>query len=71
MMSVFFHTAHVSNFDEAAASNHSLFNNFFHQLLAQGVYLPPSGYETWFISAEINDIEIDKTLEAVRNFEYA
>ncbi len=71
MMSVFFHTNRVSNFEEAADSNHSLFNNFFHQLLAQGIYLPPSGYETWFISDAINDTEIDKTLEAVRNFDYS
>ena len=71
MMSVFFHTKRVSNFEEAADSNHSLFNNFFHQLLAQGIYLPPSGYETWFISDAINDVEIDKTLEAVRNFDYS
>lgn len=71
MMSVFFHTNRVSNFEEAADSNHALFNNFFHQLLAQGIYLPPSGYETWFISDAINDTEIDKTLEAVRNFEYS
>ena len=71
MMSVFFHTNRVSNFEEAADSNHSLFNNFFHQLLAQGIYLPPSGYETWFISDAINDVEIDKTLEAVRNFDYS
>ena len=55
----------------AADSNHSLFNNFFHQLLEQGIYLPPSGYETWFISDAINDAEIDKTLEAVRNFDYS
>ena len=71
MMSVFFHTNRVSNFEEAADSNHSLFNNFFHQLLAQGIYLPPSGYETWFISDAINDTEIDKTFEAVRNFDYS
>lgn len=71
MMSIFFHTNRVSNFEEAADSNHSLFNNFFHQLLAQGIYLPPSGYETWFISDAINDAEIDKTLEAVRNFDYS
>lgn len=71
MMSVFFHTNRVSNFEEATDSNHSLFNNFFHQLLAQGIYLPPSGYETWFISDAINDTEIDKTLEAVRNFDYS
>ncbi len=71
MMSIFFHTNRVSNFEEATDSNHSLFNNFFHQLLAQGIYLPPSGYETWFISDAINDTEIDKTLEAVRNFDYS
>lgn len=71
MMSVFFQTNRVSNFEEAADSNHSLFNNFFHQLLAQGIYLPPSGYETWFISDAINESEIDKTLEAVRNFDYS
>lgn len=71
MMSIFFHTNRVSNFEEAADSNHSLFNNFFHQMLAQGIYLPPSGYETWFISDSINETEIDKTLEAVRNFDYS
>ncbi len=71
MMSIFFHIHAVSNFDEAAAANHALFNNFFHQLLAEGVYLPPSGYETWFISDAIRDTEIDRTLEAIRKFEYS
>ena len=70
MMSVFFHTKSVSNFDEAADSNHALFNNFFHQLLEKGIYLPPSGYETWFISDAIKDQEIDRTLEVIRKFEY-
>ncbi|CAM2910797.1 glutamate-1-semialdehyde-2,1-aminomutase [Chryseobacterium flavum] len=71
MMSVFFHTNRVSNFDEAQEANHSLFNNFFHQMLQNGVYLPPSGYETYFISDAIRDREIDMTLEAVRKFEYS
>ncbi|AIH01750.1 glutamate-1-semialdehyde-2,1-aminomutase [Riemerella anatipestifer] len=70
MMSVFFHTNRVANFDEAQQANHSLFNTFFHYLLERGVYLPPSGYETWFISSEIKDNEIDKTLEAIRSFQY-
>ncbi|MDY3548308.1 glutamate-1-semialdehyde 2,1-aminomutase [Riemerella anatipestifer] len=70
MMSVFFHTNRVANFDEAQQANHSLFNTFFHHLLERGVYLPPSGYETWFISSEIKDNEIDKTLEAIRSFQY-
>ena len=71
MMSVFFHIASVSNFDDAANANHALFNNFFHHMLKHGVYLPPSGYESYFISKAIQDEEIDKTLEAVRSFDYS
>lgn len=70
MMSVFFHIQSVSNFDEAANANHALFNNFFHQLLENGIYLPPSGYETWFISNAIKQQEIDRTLEVIRKFDY-
>lgn len=70
MMSVFFHVKSVSNFDEAAEANHALFNNFFHQLLAKGIYLPPSGYETWFISSAIGEQEIEKTLEVISGFQY-
>jgi glutamate-1-semialdehyde 2,1-aminomutase len=40
-------------------------------MLQNGVYLPPSGYETYFISDAIKDKEIDMTLEAVRKFEYS
>ncbi|MDL1913632.1 MAG: glutamate-1-semialdehyde-2,1-aminomutase [Bergeyella sp.] len=68
MMSIFFDTNRVSNFDEASGANHALFNRFFHAMLNQGVYLPPSGYETWFISHAIGKNEIEKTLDAVRSF---
>ena len=71
MMSVFFHIHTVSNFDDAMKANHPLFNNFFHQMLKNGVYLSPSGYETWFISEAIKEQEVEKTLEAVRKFEYS
>ncbi|MCT3759555.1 glutamate-1-semialdehyde 2,1-aminomutase [Elizabethkingia anophelis] len=68
MMSVFFNTNKVSDFDEATQADHTTFNKFFHHLLAEGIYLPPSGYETWFISDAIKDTEVDKTLEAIREF---
>ena len=70
MMSIFFDVTSASNFKEVNNSNIGLFNNLFHQVLEQGIYLPPSGYETWFISSAIGDTEIDKTLEAFRNFQY-
>ena len=69
MMSIFFDTDEVSNFDDAVRANHAVFNTFFHWLLANGVYLPPSSYETWFISDAIKQNEIEKTLEVIRGFE--
>lgn len=69
MMSVFFTNEDVNNFDDAQKANHNLFNKFFHHMLQNGIYLAPSGYETWFISDGIKQKEIDKTLEAVRSFE--
>jgi glutamate-1-semialdehyde 2,1-aminomutase len=37
-------------------------------MLANGVYLPPSAFESWFISASITTKEIDQTIEAVKTF---
>lgn len=68
MFSVFFGEQPVKNFDEAQQANHALFNQFFHHLLKEGIYLPPSGYETWFISDSIQNEEIEKTLAAVEKF---
>lgn len=68
MMSVFFGTNSVSNFDDAANTNHQSFNKFFHFLLENGIYLPPSSYETWFISNAIKEQEINRTLEVIRKF---
>lgn len=65
MISVHFSEQPVRDFASAAAANNSLFNTFFHSLLNQGVYLPPSAFETWFISAALSDADIDETIEAV------
>lgn len=70
MMSLFFtEQDEINNFTAVTKCNHDSFNKFFHHLLANGVYLAPSGYETWFISDAIKDTEINKTLDAVRSFE--
>ena len=73
MMSVFFHISSVSNFDEAQEANHSLFNNFFHQMLQNGVYLPFRQVVMKLTSSVMRSRikEIDMTLEAVRKFEYS
>lgn len=68
MISFFFGENKIRNFDDAQQANHGLFNQFFHHLLNEGIYLPPSGYETWFISDSIKNEEIEKTLNAIEKF---
>ncbi|MEU9119610.1 glutamate-1-semialdehyde 2,1-aminomutase [Streptomyces sp. NPDC048506] len=50
MFSVFFSGAEVTNYDQAKAQESFRFTAFFHSMLAQGVYLPPSAFESWFVS---------------------
>lgn len=38
---------------------------FFNGMLKNGIYLPPSSYETWFLSDALSFNDLDRTLEAV------
>ena len=66
LFSVFFVDGPVRNHADAGAADHELYARFFHGMLDEGIYLPPSGYEAWFLSTEHGDGEIDRTLEATR-----
>ena len=68
MISVHFSEKAVTNFTDAAAANNALFNKYFHHMLNEGVYLPPSAFETWFISTAISDKDIEHTIEATKRF---
>jgi glutamate-1-semialdehyde 2,1-aminomutase len=68
MMSIHFGSHPVTDFESAKACDNQLFNKFFHHMLEQGVYLPPSAFETWFISTALSQEDIRKTLEAVECF---
>jgi glutamate-1-semialdehyde 2,1-aminomutase len=63
MFCLFFNEDRVTNFEQAVASKHDNFNSLFRSCLNQGVYLPPSSYETCFISLSHTDEDIAKTLE--------
>ena len=68
MMSLHFTNNQVLRFSDAASCDASLFSNYFHHMLSHGVYLPPSMYESWFISSAITQKEIDNILQATRKF---
>jgi glutamate-1-semialdehyde 2,1-aminomutase len=68
MISVHFSEKPVIDFASSLSSNTQTFNKFFHAMLEQGVYLPPSAFETWFVSQALSQNDIDKTIGAAEQF---
>jgi glutamate-1-semialdehyde 2,1-aminomutase len=68
LLSVFFCEGPVRNFDDANTADHERFARFFHHMLDEGVYLPPSGYELWTLSAAFGDTEREAVLGAASRF---
>jgi glutamate-1-semialdehyde 2,1-aminomutase len=66
MFSVFFSQEPVRDYAGAARADHRRYAAFFHAMLDQGIYLPPSGYELWTLSAAHGPREVDRTLAAAR-----
>jgi glutamate-1-semialdehyde 2,1-aminomutase len=56
----------VVDYPSARSSNTEQFSIFFHSMLESGMYLPPSAFETIFISAAHTDSDISRTIEAAR-----
>lgn len=67
MISIHFSEQPVINFATASAANNALFNKFFHAMLQRYVYLPPSAYESWFLSNALTTADLDRTLQAVED----
>lgn len=69
MISLFFTDVEVIDFETAKTANNPTFIKFYHHMLNEGIYLPPSSFETWFVGLAIGKEEIEKTLKAVEKFE--
>lgn len=66
MMTLFFQSGPVVDWDSAAASDTSLYARFFWELIERGVYFPCSQFEALFVSAAHGDDEIANTIAAAR-----
>jgi glutamate-1-semialdehyde 2,1-aminomutase len=64
MISVFFSKEKIKTFNDIKNADMELFSAFFHQMLENGIHLPPSGYESWFLATSLTDELIEKTIEA-------
>lgn len=65
MISVHFAANPVIDFQSASKGDNETFKKFFHGLLAEGVYIAPSAYETWFISDALTYEDLDYTINAI------
>ncbi len=66
MLTVFFGVEEVVDMDSASKNDREMFSRFFHSMLENGIYLPPSPFEAWFVSLAHGDEDIDATVEAAR-----
>jgi len=66
MMTWFFTAANVNDYDSAKLSDTKRFAKFFHAMLDRGIYLPPSQFEAFFVSAAHTDADIERTLDAAK-----
>jgi glutamate-1-semialdehyde 2,1-aminomutase len=64
MFTIFFTDGEVTDWDSASKSDTALFGRFFHAMLQEGVYLPPSQYEAAFMGLAHTDEVIEATLAA-------
>jgi len=55
---------HISSFAQVMSCDQELFNQFFHGMLAEGVYLAPSAFEAGFVSSAHSDADIAATIAA-------
>ncbi|MEX0993107.1 MAG: aminotransferase class III-fold pyridoxal phosphate-dependent enzyme, partial [Solirubrobacterales bacterium] len=64
LVTVFFTERPVTGYDDARNTDSEVFSRFFNEMLARGIYLPPSPFEAWFPSLAHTDGQIDETIEA-------
>lgn len=65
MFSVFFTDRPVVNYADAQSQNSDAYAAFFHAMLDQGVHLPPSAYEVWFLSLAHTPEVVDRIVSAL------
>jgi glutamate-1-semialdehyde 2,1-aminomutase len=65
LFSVFFADHQVVDYATATRQSTARYTAFFHAMLERGVYLPPSAYEAWFVSASHDDDALARVADAV------
>ncbi len=68
MISLHFSDHAITDFDSASKADIVRFNKLFHFMLENGIYLPPSAYESWFLNNALTYADLDKTIALLDKF---
>jgi glutamate-1-semialdehyde 2,1-aminomutase len=68
LFTLFFNQQNVTDFESAQKSDMNLYAEFFQKMLEQGIFIPPSGYEAWFVSTAHKKEHLNKTIKAIKAF---
>jgi len=66
LLTLFFAPEAVLDYGDAKKSDTARFGAFFSEMLARGIFLPPSQFEALFVSAAHTEADIERTIEAAR-----
>jgi len=67
MINPFFSAKKITNFTEAQECNTAQFTKFFWGLIENGIYIPPSQFEAWFLSSVITDKDMERIITGINN----
>ncbi|MBS1761380.1 MAG: aminotransferase class III-fold pyridoxal phosphate-dependent enzyme, partial [Bacteroidetes bacterium] len=68
MISIHFSDHDIVDFETASKADIAKFNRMFHFMLENGIYLPPSAYESWFLNNALEQKDLDKTIDVLKRF---
>ena len=66
MISVHFSKTPVLDLKTASLGNNKRFRQFFHGMLEAGIYIPPSAFESWFITDALTYEDLNYTISAIK-----
>jgi len=65
MINPFFSSKTITNFDEAQECDTKQFSKFFWGLIENGIYIPPSQFESWFLCSVLSDEDMGGIVSAI------
>lgn len=70
MISLHFTDKPVVDFTTSANGNNETFKTYFHGMLNQGIYLPPSAFESYFLNDALSYEDLDQTITALKRIDF-